>query len=86
MNKTICEESPDLVSFFRVVHQHRAEGGRSSPGDGNTNAVEIDTVVDVDDDLDNGEHEDEERRRPPPEKNLKKIIFFLFSTNLYSSA
>ena len=68
MNKTIGEESPDLVSFFRVVHQHRAEGGRSSPGDGDTNAGKIDTVVDVDDDLEDGQQEDEERRRPPPEK------------------
>ena len=54
MNKTVGEEPPELLSFLRVVYQHRAERGGSSPGDGDTKVGKIDTVVDIDGDLYNG--------------------------------
>ena len=66
VNEAVGEESPDLVSFPRVVDEDRAEGGGSSPGDGDTKVGEIDAVIDVDGYLDNGEQDDEEGRRPPP--------------------
>ena len=54
MHKTVGEESPEFLSFPRVVYQHRAERDGSSPGDGDVKVGEIDTVVDIDGDLENG--------------------------------
>ena len=54
MDKAVGEESPDLISFARVVDEYGAEGGGSAPCDGNTEACEVDAVVNVDGDVGDG--------------------------------
>ena len=49
MDKAVGEESPELEPLGRVEYEDRAEGRGSCPGDRNTQACEVDTVVDVDD-------------------------------------
>ena len=54
VDKAVGEESPDLVSFARVIDEYWAEGGGSAPRDGNTKACEVDAVVNVDGDVGDG--------------------------------